>query len=447
LRRGFHTLKGSGRMVGLTALGDAAWEVEQVMNRWLEEKQPASPELLDMAGAAAKHFAVWIEKLGAGEQPSIDPGIIAGLAQRLKPDVAQIYLKEARAHVATLEAQCKRWCANRGTSAPEEFMRAAHTLASSSRTAGYEPVADLAAALEQWMPIAGYTVEEADAALIASVVAGLAEMVLGVQEKKAPAPADELVARMQALCARLQPPAKPKEKRILRDDIDSELLPIFLEEAQQLVPQLAGDLRDWKANAADRKIADAVKRGLHTLKGSARMAGAIRLGELAHIMESRIEFALEAGELSSSVFEDLQGQMDRLSVDIERLQPAAAPAGAVTEPAPIEVQTADPVPAPAPVAAPAPQPAAMLRVNATGWTTSSMNRAKWPSPAPASRPNCGRSSNRSPSSTRASPACACSLRKWKSRPTARCSRAARYCPSASRNSIRSSSIATRDCRS
>src|SRR3954465_13751867 len=364
LRRGFHTLKGSGRMVGLTALGDAAWEVEQVMNRWLEEKQPASPEFLDMAGAAAKHFAVWIEKLGAGEQPSIDPGIIAGLAQRLKPDVAQIYLKEARAHVATLEAQCKRWCANRGTSAPEEFMRAAHTLASSSRTAGYEPVADLAAALEQWMPIAGYTVEEADAALIASVVAGLAEMALGVQEKKAPARADELVARMQALCARLQPPAKPKEKRILRDDIDSELLPIFLEEAQQLVPQLAGDLRDWKGNAADRKIADAVKRGLHTLKGRARMGGGIRAGELAHIMESRIEFALEAGELSSSVFEDLQGQMDRLSVDIERLQPGAGPAAAVTEPAPIEVQTADPVPAPAPVAAPAPQPAAMLRVNA-----------------------------------------------------------------------------------
>jgi chemosensory pili system protein ChpA (sensor histidine kinase/response regulator) len=369
LRRGFHTLKGSGRMVGLTALGDAAWEIEQVMNRWLDEKQPASPELLDMAAAAAKHFAGWVEKLAAGETPQIDPGIIAGLAQRLKPDVVQIYLKEARAHVATLDAQSKRWCANRGTSAPEEFMRAAHTLASSSRTAGYESVADLAAALEHWMPLAGHTTEEADAAVVSRVVARLSEMVAAVQEKKTPEAADALIVDMQALCTRVQPAPKPKDKRVLKDDIDSELLPIFLEEAQELVPQVAGDLRDWKGAPPDRKLADAVKRGLHTLKGSARMAGAIRLGELAHIMESRIEFALEAGELSAAVFEDLQGQMDRLSSDIERLRdgpatPAPAPttvAAAAAAPTPtVEA----PVPAPAPVVAPASQPAAMLRVNA-----------------------------------------------------------------------------------
>src|SRR5204862_7444813 len=39
IRRGFHTLKGSGRMVGLTDLGEVAWELEQVMNRWLERQQ------------------------------------------------------------------------------------------------------------------------------------------------------------------------------------------------------------------------------------------------------------------------------------------------------------------------------------------------------------------------------------------------------------------------
>src|SRR6266850_2385930 len=44
IRRGFHTLKGSGRMVGLTQLAEVAWEVEQALNRWLEEKRPATPE-------------------------------------------------------------------------------------------------------------------------------------------------------------------------------------------------------------------------------------------------------------------------------------------------------------------------------------------------------------------------------------------------------------------
>ena len=36
IRRGFHTLRGSGRMVGLVQLGDTAWAVEQALNRWLQ---------------------------------------------------------------------------------------------------------------------------------------------------------------------------------------------------------------------------------------------------------------------------------------------------------------------------------------------------------------------------------------------------------------------------
>ena len=347
LRRGFHTLKGSGRMVGLAALGEAAWEVEQVMNRWLEEKRPATRELLELAGGAALQIAGWTEKLRAGETPQFDTIQITGHAQRFKPDVLEIYLKEARGHLATLDAQCARWCANRGTSAPDEFMRAAHTLASSSRTAGFEPIAELAGALEHWMPQAGRTVDEADAALIAEAVAELKEMVAAAGNHQPLPIAGETVGALQALAARLQPPSKPREKRVMRDDIDAELLPIFLEEAAELVPQIAGDLREWKANPADTRLGDSVKRGLHTLKGSARMAGAIRLGELTHLMESRIEFALEAGDMSSVVFEELQAQMDRLSGDLDKMRQQPQP-----EPSLAAASTA---------AAPA---AAMLRVNA-----------------------------------------------------------------------------------
>ena len=347
IRRGFHTLKGSGRMVGLTQLAEVAWEVEQALNRWLEEKRPATPELFELAGAAAQQIAGWTAKLQAGETPQFeDTVVITGLAQRLKPDVFEIYLKEARAHVATLEAQCVRWCANPGTSAPDEFMRAAHTLASSSRTAGFEPIAELAGSLEHWMPQAGHTVEDADTSLIARAVAQLKEMVGAAGSRQALPVAVDLVAALQALAARVQPPHKPRNKRVTRDDIDAELLPVFLEEAQELVPQIAGDLRDWRANPGDAKLADSVKRALHTLKGSARMAGAIRLGELTHLMESRIEFALEAGDLSHAVFEELQAQMDRLSGDLEKMsqQPEPTVTGAA-----------------APAAG---APAAMLRVNA-----------------------------------------------------------------------------------
>ncbi|HUK04510.1 MAG TPA: response regulator, partial [Burkholderiales bacterium] len=111
-----------------------------------------------------------------------------------------------------------------------------------------------------------------------------------------------------------------------------------------------------------------LRRGLHTLKGSARMAGAIRLGELTHVMEGRIEAALESGAVNEALFADLEEKMDRLSLDIERMAggagaEAAAPA-APAEEKPAAAQAAA-APAPAPRAeAPLPAPTALLRVSA-----------------------------------------------------------------------------------
>ena len=53
-------------------------------------------------------------------------------------------------------------------------------------------------------------------------------------------------------------------------------------------------------------MSQSLQRALHTLKGSARMAGAIRLGELTHIMESRIEAAVEANQFTPQLFADLE---------------------------------------------------------------------------------------------------------------------------------------------
>ncbi|HEX7054495.1 MAG TPA: Hpt domain-containing protein [Burkholderiales bacterium] len=361
VRRGFHTLKGSGRMVGLTQLGDVAWEVERVMNQWLEQKQPASPELLELAATAHASLAGWVGQLRKGEPLAVDATPIVEAAARLRGQdappaaarVQEIYLKEASAHVATLQAESAAWRQTPGAEASSEFMRAAHTLASSSRTAGFVDIADVAAALEQWMPLAGRTVEPDDVQAVAQCVETLTAMVAAAGRGEPRGDVSGPLSAMAALRDRLQVPPRPRDKRAVRDDIDEDLLPVFLDEARELAPQIAADLRRWKTSRDDRDAADAVKRALHTLKGSARMAGAIRLGELTHLMESRIEYALEAGELSEELFEDLEGKMDRLSADLEKLggkaivaapQPAAAPARAA--------------------ASAAAQPAAMLRVNA-----------------------------------------------------------------------------------
>ena len=81
----------------------------------------------------------------------------------------------------------------------------------------------------------------------------------------------------------------------LRDDLDADLLPVFLEEGHDILPQIGGALRDWQQEAGTSNNAmpvatiQAILRHLHTIKGSARMAGAMVLGQHMHEMESQIE--------------------------------------------------------------------------------------------------------------------------------------------------------------
>src|SRR5512134_603144 len=83
IRRGFHTLKGSGRMVGLTRLGEAAWAVEQVMNRWLEEERAGTPDLFTLVAAARAFFEGAVASLKAGGA-SPDESQVVAMAQKVK---------------------------------------------------------------------------------------------------------------------------------------------------------------------------------------------------------------------------------------------------------------------------------------------------------------------------------------------------------------------------
>ncbi|MBV8658633.1 MAG: Hpt domain-containing protein [Burkholderiales bacterium] len=94
----------------------------------------------------------------------------------------------------------------------------------------------------------------------------------------------------------------------VQDELDDQLLPIFLEEAQELMPQIAADLRALAGDGDKHEPMESLKRVLHTLKGSARMAGAMRLGEATHNLETRL---LNAGEgLLPAVLEALDADYD-----------------------------------------------------------------------------------------------------------------------------------------
>ncbi len=571
IRRGFHTLKGSGRMVGLDDLGEAAWQHEQLLNGWLAEHKPASADLLALIARSRGVFQDWVNALQAGEVVHLPvPALLAAVARVgagqpldlpdatveiespvestsslpfaepetlaltktrveptagiqaeapavaaepvqtfaalievatpprqseplgidapgeaapplpeneaaysarieyavppapaadlpapaeaepaqstpaycavveyalpveiteptqsdettvvieaaapfddtpmtpyvpdeicigsvcLSPGLYDIFMAEAKQRLEVLEEEVERQVEMQGSPVVEHARRAVHTLGGIAGTAGIVVLADLAHAFEQYLnPYAHAPLPAAHLPLMQDVAARFGDMLAALDSRTLPEAASDLIATLAELedtqIAQTEPaahtpepivvaevstqpeavslpdlgalipgikPAAPApvfERREVADEIDAQLLPIFLEEAETLVPDTSAQLRAWKTDPNASGPRDALRRNLHTIKGSARMVGAMRLGELTHVMESRVIAVIE-GQLAAGddVFDTLEAQFDRLADAVERLRLGdAAPADAPAE-TPVDTPADPLVAAPSPAAA------------------------------------------------------------------------------------------------
>jgi len=425
IRRGFHTLKGSGRMVGLTDIGEVAWAAERAMNQWLQDKKPASPELLHFIETAVQQFSVWVADLEKRGVVSIQSEALVALAQQIEngvdsglaapyeaipapqqmhevvelpvaehenlaadapvfaehqdqdehetvmigeiaisPVLFDIASEEARQHVLAMHHHLDLIRTSHPPVVEYDFMRAAHTLAGVCRNTGFTAAVSLAAALENWLQAhldksASPSVEKFQ--MLEQVVSALDAMVQDISARKMPEPCDELVERVlhdkdrvldesdaaltgvEAQAGMEVPDGGPvtgssseraqseisgevigskrevkERKAILHDDVDAQLLPVFIEEADELCPKIGACLRALRETAEDEPSLQLLKRLLHTLKGSARMTGAMRIGEIAHNMEGHLLAGSQQN--GAELWDTLESDFDRANVLLEELR-------------------------------------------------------------------------------------------------------------------------------
>ncbi|HND36230.1 MAG TPA: Hpt domain-containing protein [Nitrosomonas sp.] len=402
IRRGFHTLKGSGRMVKLYDLSEAAWRIEQVMNRWLSERNPATEELLDLLECGRTTIGIWCDSLKKIGTAEIDPTELFELARRLmyasgpekggigeietevRRDVATeqieplplatevqtsiavgnikiphdlffVFTSEAGKHAETLNAELSDLTENPNAPIKHEFMLAAHTLSSISRTLGLTYIADIGVILEQYLTQLlrkSGRPDESALALVKETVSILDSMVSSVRNQQQPSDENietgkRLSSELSTLLEKLQAEetevadihyeqdlvdqAISTEQRAFvssglrdvsisdQDKIDLELLEVFIEEAHELLPEIGRNLRLWRAKFEDYSAREGLLRALHTLKGSARIAGAMALGELLHQMENTVE-QTSRENLSVTLFDRLEAEFDEINDHIEQLQ-------------------------------------------------------------------------------------------------------------------------------
>ena len=116
------------------------------------------------------------------------------------------------------------------------------------------------------------------------------------------------------------PAANESNAAMVYGQIDPDLLEIFIEEGREILDHADGVLAQWRAEPSELEHVASLQRDLHTLKGGARIAGMLAVGDLTHAIETLLEkpvgqHALPASELISA----LEGGFDQLHLLVQRV--------------------------------------------------------------------------------------------------------------------------------
>ncbi len=112
------------------------------------------------------------------------------------------------------------------------------------------------------------------------------------------------------------------------EQTDPELVDIFTGEAQELIEEIDQQLTRWEIDPLGTQPRRELLRGLHTLKGSARMAHVQAMGDLSHELESQISaIEMDRRQADASFFAGMRSAVDAMHDMLDRVQrgePAAA---------------------------------------------------------------------------------------------------------------------------
>jgi chemosensory pili system protein ChpA (sensor histidine kinase/response regulator) len=382
VRRSFHTLKGSGRMVGAQLIGEFAWSIENLLNRLINQTLEATPPMLAFIANSATALPPLIEQLEIGRAPQVDVQLLMKQAEAfaegdpeaesltsrslgipaaapdsshaaepagMDPVLADIFVKEMRGHAQVI----REYLAAAGGEPPvieEPLYRACHTLLGSARMAGFEPAMAIAGPLAEHLRRlyeSGNRPSRAGIEALRAVADEIEQMARSLADGTSFTPDGSLPGALAALASSAEPTsepattasalplapraAEPVEARSAEiDTFDPEIAGIFAEEAAEILDNAEVALQELRQHQDPGALVE-LQRFLHTLKGGARMAGIPAMGNLSHALETLlVDVAggrIKADAPTVDVVQRCLDQLHRMREDID--SGAVAHAGAL----------------------------------------------------------------------------------------------------------------------
>ncbi len=313
IRRAFHTIKGSGRMVGAMAAGELAWAFENLMNKVIEGTIPANNTVLELIGKSTSALKDLVAQVTNPDTILLTD--VASLARQAA------YLVQSEAH--SVEPEVTGLAAKADTQEHSAVAEASGPAAGAEHAQSDVDVRDQATvtvvapekpfAAEQDFDNATTPAPETPAV---DAEAGLADAETQPEQEEH----EDIVAHSDAGAP------GTGDLPVLKQGADPEIVEIFLEEANEVLASISLNIPEWIQQPDDAGLLDEIRRSLHTLKGSGRMAGAMVIGEFAWSMEALLNKLLEgAVQTSGSMFALLSQVPQAVSGLLRQLQDGTEP--------------------------------------------------------------------------------------------------------------------------
>lgn len=374
VRRAFHTLKGSGRMVGAQQIGEFGWAVESLLNRCLDGSIPAGPVVVDTVVDAVAMLPGLIESFRNHSAP--DGGLQAlierarniaegrGAQEAEELDMTAIFREDAREKLqAVTEWLEKQDRAFEWFAVDDEVVRSFHTLRGAAHIVNAPSISELSGALETYLDSArgaGLELPRAALVLIEDAEQNLRRW---VDEVGTPAASthdlSQWLERIQALQAEV-----PEQAR--QATADRQLAEIFSNEAFDLIQKIEETSKAWARAPENLQGATEIQALSHTLLGAALMAQCSPVAVAGRALNTRMKEAASAAikptpeffTVLDSITEGFYQQLDAYRdgklnendaamlalIDALPVQLNIAPAAALpAAPAPVEQALAEPL--------------------------------------------------------------------------------------------------------
>ncbi|RLJ18533.1 hypothetical protein DJ031_11145 [bacterium endosymbiont of Escarpia laminata] len=269
-RRSFHTLKGSGRLVGAKIIGELAWSVENMINRVIDETIEITPGIFDLLDTVQNIMPELIDCQERSVLPTVDVDAVINRAFALSEGRAAESATAKTEEVKPLPEQGEE-------STPSEYYP----------SAGEEILVDT-----DQLAVAGFEAsEDADSTepvmespALDQIDEALAHLDTGDEVAGYEVAIEESVVDA-SLEAEAEVPQEGLPAADLEIELDTELLEIFEAESAAHLKTLDKFVTRAKASAEGIPLTEKVSRALHTLHGSAHMAGVISIAGLSKALE------------------------------------------------------------------------------------------------------------------------------------------------------------------